>query len=46
MVSLSPNVFLCHLICHTSSGTSGEEKKGQSQEVDQEVSFVPPPSIK
>lgn len=27
------------LICHTSSGTSGKEEKGQSQEVDQEVSL-------
>lgn len=26
------------LLCHSSSGTSGEEEKGQSQEVDQKVS--------
>lgn len=37
IVSLPSNVAF---ICHTSSGTSGEEEKGQSQEVDQEVSFV------
>ncbi len=30
---------MLYFICHTSSGTSGEEEKGQSQEVDQEVSL-------
>lgn len=30
---------MLHFICHTSSGTSGEEEKGQSQEDDQEVSL-------
>lgn len=27
-----------NLVCHSSSGNSGEEEKGQSQEVDQKVS--------
>lgn len=30
---------MLYFICHTSSGTSGEEEKGQSQKVDQKVSL-------
>lgn len=33
-----------HLLYHSSSGTSGEEEKGQSQEVDQKVSCSSFPS--